>query len=238
MGTGGSAQRSAYLRRVGSFPDSPIIASLWVLPVFLLAAGRKCGKSVHLAMNCHCAPSTMTIRHIHGGKRMAIRLLAVPLALALAVPCLAQTTPSDSQTLQAILAEIRAIHQELKVTQTTQILLTELEIQQTVVSRATQRADDAQARLSEIKAAEKDNAGEQTRTKDALDRHADPQEAEAIADKVEELNRQAATMATTEQERTTTLQTAQQQLKDAQDALDDIQNQLNAVVKQLAPARN
>jgi chromosome segregation ATPase len=169
---------------------------------------------------------------------MAIRLLAVPLALALAVPCLAQTTPSDSQTLQAILAEIRAIHQELKVTQTTQILLTELEIQQTVVNRATQRADDAQARLSEIKAAEKDNAGEQTRTKDALDRHADPQEAEAIADKVEELNRQAATMATTEQERTTTLQTAQQQLKDAQDALDDIQNQLNAVVKQLAPARN
>jgi chromosome segregation ATPase len=170
---------------------------------------------------------------------MAIRVAAVTIfALTLAVPFLGQTSQSDSQTLQAILAEIRAIHNELKVTQTTQILLTELEIQQSVVNRATQRVDEAQSRLSEIKTAEKDNAGEQARLKDALDRRTDPQEAEAIADKVEELKRQAATMATAEQERTSTLQTAQQQLKDAQDSLDDIQNQLNAIVKQLTPARN
>lgn len=170
---------------------------------------------------------------------MAIRAAAVTfLVLTAAIPSLAQATQSDSQTLQAILAEIRAIHQEVKVTQTTQILLTELEIQQSVVNRATQRADDAQSRLSEIKAAEKDNAGEQTRLKDALDRRTDPQEAEAIADKVEGLKRQVVTMATAEQERTASLQTAQQQLKDAQDSLDDIQTQLNAIVKQLTPARN
>lgn len=169
---------------------------------------------------------------------MATRLVAVTFALALAVPCLAQATQSDSQTLQAILAEIRAIHQEVKVTQTTQILLTELEIQQTVVNRATQRADEAQLRLSDIKTAEKDNAGEQTRTKEKLDQTTDPRESEAWADRIEELKRNAAALATAEQERTSTLQTAQQQLKDAQDSLDDIQNQLNAIVKQLTPARN
>jgi chromosome segregation ATPase len=169
---------------------------------------------------------------------MAIRLVAVTFALALAIPSLAQTTQSDSQTLQAILAEIRAIHQEVKVTQTTQILLTELEIQQTVVNRATQRADDAQSKLSEIKAAEKDTAGEQTRIKERLDQTTDPNEAQALADRAEGLKRQAATMSSVEQERTSTLQSAHQQLKDAEDALDDIQTQLNAIVKQLTPARN
>jgi Mg2+ and Co2+ transporter CorA len=170
---------------------------------------------------------------------MAIRVAAVTIfALTLAVPCLGQTSQSDSQTLQAILAEIRAIHNELKVTQTTQILLTELEVQQSVVNRATQRVDEAQSRLSEIKTAEKDNAGEQTRIKERLDQTTDPNEAQALADRGEGLKRQAATMATAEQERTSTLQTAQQQLKDTQDSLDDIQNQLNAIVKQLTPARN
>jgi hypothetical protein len=170
---------------------------------------------------------------------MATRVAAVTIfALALAVPCLGQTSQSDSQTLQAILAEIRAIHNELKVTQTTQILLTELEVQQSVVNRATQRVDEAQSRLSEIKTAEKDNVGEQTRIKERLDQTTDPNEAQALADRGEGLKRQAATIATAEQERTSTLQTAQQQLKDTQDSLDDIQNQLNAIVKQLTPARN
>ena len=169
---------------------------------------------------------------------MAIRVVAAIFALALALPCLGQSSQSDSQTLQAILAEIRAIHNELKVTQTTQILLTELEIQQSVVNRATQRADDAQSRLSEIKAAEKDNVGEMARTKDRLDQSTDPQEAKALADRSEELKRNSAALATAEQSRTADLQTAQQQLKDAQDSLDDIQNQLNAIVKQLTPARN
>jgi chromosome segregation ATPase len=169
---------------------------------------------------------------------MAIRLVAVTFALALAVPCLAQTTPSDSQTLQAILAEIRAIHQEVKVTQATQILLTELQIQQSVVDRATQRAEDAQSKLSEIKAAEKDTTGEQERIKERLDQTTDPNVVQALADRAEGLKRQAATMATIEQERTSNLQSAQQQLKNAEDALDDIQSQLNAIVKQLTPARD
>ena len=170
---------------------------------------------------------------------MAIRAAAITfLALTASVLSLAQTTQSDSQTLQAILAEIRAIHHEVKVTQTTQILLTELEVQQTVVNRATQRVDDAQSKLSEIRAAEKDTAGEQTRIKERLDQTTDPNEAQALADRAEGLKRQAATMANAEQDRTTTLQSAQQQLKDAQDALDDIQTQLNAIVKQLTPPRN
>jgi len=171
---------------------------------------------------------------------MALRTLALTMLIsAAAAPCFAQTAPSDSQTHQAILAEIRAIHQEVKVTQTTQILLTELEIQQTVVNRATQRVDEAQLRLSDIKTAERDNAGEQARIKERLDQTiTDPNEAQALADKAAELKHNAATLAALDLERTSTLQSAQLQLKDAQDALDDIQNQLNAIVKQLTPTHN
>ncbi|HVT99335.1 MAG TPA: hypothetical protein VHE33_17665 [Acidobacteriaceae bacterium] len=171
---------------------------------------------------------------------MAMRAATVMcLALTAAIPCLAQSGQSDSQTLQAILAEIRAIHQEVKVTQTSQILLTELQVQQTVVNRATQRVDDAQSRLNDIKLAQKENAGEQARIKERLEQPiSDPNEAQALTEHAEELKRQAATMATIEQERTTNLQSAQQQLKDAQDSLDEIQSQLNAIVKQMTPARN
>jgi chromosome segregation ATPase len=170
---------------------------------------------------------------------MATRVVAAAIfVLALAVPCFGQNSPTDSQTLQAILTEIRAIHEEVKVTQTTQILLTELNIQQGVVSHATQRADDAQAKLSDLKEVEKASAAELTRTKDKLDQTTEPQESKALTDRVEELKRHASDLAAMEPDRTTDLQTAQQQLKDAQDKLDDIQNQLNAIVKRLTPSRN
>ena len=47
-------------------------------------------------------------------------------------------TQTDSQTLQAILVEMRGLHNDVRMSQTTQILLTELEVQQTAVTRAMQ----------------------------------------------------------------------------------------------------
>jgi hypothetical protein len=169
---------------------------------------------------------------------MTIRVAVTLFTLALVVPCFGQTTQSDSQTLQAILAEIRAIHQEVKTTQSTQILLTELGIQQSVVNRATQRVDDAQSKLNDIKAAERDEAATLVRGKEKLDETTDPREAKDIADQLEQIKGHAAVLAALEPDRTNNLQSAQQQLKDAQEALDDIQNQLNTIVKQLTPSRN
>jgi hypothetical protein len=159
-------------------------------------------------------------------------------AVFTAVSCFGQTDSSDSQTLKAIISEIRAIHEEVKVKQTTQILLTELELQQSVVNRAVQRTDEAQSRLSETKTGERATAEEQARIKEKLDASTDPQETKALLDRTEDLKRQAALLATVDQERSPTAQTGQQQLKEAQDALDDIQNQLNAIVKRLNPARD
>jgi len=101
---------------------------------------------------------------------MTIRpLLLAILSFAAAIPCSAQTAPSDAQTLQSILTELRAIREEVKTTQTTQILLTELEMQQSVVNRATQQVGDIETKLTEAKAGQKFTADELARAKDQLD---------------------------------------------------------------------
>lgn len=164
----------------------------------------------------------------------AVTLVAVFTAVA----CFGQTDSSDSQTLKSILSEIRAIHEEVKITQTTQILLTELQLQQSVVNRAVQRADEAQSRLNDAKTDERANAEGLARVKEKLDATTDPQETKALSDRIEDLKSQAALLTTVDQERSASVQTEQQRLRDAQDALDDIQNRLNAIVKRLNPARD
>src|SRR6266850_1599640 len=70
---------------------------------------------------------------------------------------LGQSAPTDSQTLQALLAEVRQLHHDLQTTtiaaQRAQIFLYRLQGQDVVVARALQRLDDAHARLTEIQAA-------------------------------------------------------------------------------------
>jgi uncharacterized protein YoxC len=167
---------------------------------------------------------------------MMIRAAAVLfLVLSAVLPSQGQTNQSDSQTLQAILVEIRAIHQEIKVTQTAQILLTELGIQQTAVNRAAQRADEAQFAVNDLKSAERSNAADLAAAKEKRDQADTPQESGAWAGRIEELTRHGTALTAMESERSSSLEAAQRQLRDAQDALDDIQNQLNAIVKQQAP---
>jgi len=65
-----------------------------------------------------------------------------------------QSSPADSQTLQAILEEIRDLRQDLQnVTVTarrTEIFLYRLQTQETVVARAFQRVAEAQSKLGEV----------------------------------------------------------------------------------------
>jgi isoleucyl-tRNA synthetase len=66
----------------------------------------------------------------------------------------AQTTSSDSQTMQSLLTEVRQLRQDLQVSftrmESAQILLSRLQIQQVAVSRASQHLDDARTKLAEV----------------------------------------------------------------------------------------
>ena len=48
----------------------------------------------------------------------------------------------DSETLQAILTEMRGMHNDVRLSQTTQILLAEMLMQRGVVDKAMQKRDD------------------------------------------------------------------------------------------------
>ena len=170
---------------------------------------------------------------------MTIRpLLLAILPFAAAVPCTAQAAPSDSQTLQSILSEIRAIREEVKTTETTQILLTELQMQQSVVNRATQQVADIEAKLTEAKAAQKFTADELERAKEQLGQTTDPQESKGLSHRIDDLKSNAAGLDAAVRERSASLQTAQQKLEDVQNALDDVEAQLNAIVRRMSQPRN
>jgi chromosome segregation ATPase len=74
------------------------------------------------------------------------------LLFPLTAPC--QSASADSQTLQALLAEIRQLRHELRASsvsaQRAQILIYRVQAQQTVVTRLTQRVDTDHSRLNQI----------------------------------------------------------------------------------------
>ena len=63
------------------------------------------------------------------------------ISLLIVLPSAAQKQEDNSQTLQQILVELKLIDQNLRTTQSTQILIAEFEMQQGVVDHATEAAD-------------------------------------------------------------------------------------------------
>src|SRR5271165_7282724 len=68
--------------------------------------------------------------------------------------CFGQTTPGDSQTLQALLSEVRQLRQDLQTTtiaaQRAQILLYRLQGQEAAVARASQRFEEVREKVAAI----------------------------------------------------------------------------------------
>ena len=83
------------------------------------------------------------------------RLSFLPLVLLLvSSPALGQTTSKDSQTLQALLTEVRQLRQDLEatalVTHKLQILLYRLQTQNTTVARLWRSVEEAHADVNQM----------------------------------------------------------------------------------------
>src|SRR5207253_319672 len=74
--------------------------------------------------------------------------------LLFSTACFGQTIPGDSQTLQALLSEVRQLRQDLQTTtiagQRAQILIYRLQGQEAAVARASQRLEEAREKLARI----------------------------------------------------------------------------------------
>jgi len=151
-------------------------------------------------------------------------------ALLSAVPGWGQDQ-SDSQ----MLIEMRGIHNDVRLSETTQILLTELEIQQTAVTRAMQKRDDAKNRVTQLQENEKNFAAQVARFDDLANTTTDAQQKKQFAQQVDQLKSQLTLFKTQETDRANDLLDTENALRKEQDALQGIQDQLNDVVKKLQP---
>ncbi len=82
-------------------------------------------------------------------------LLLVPSLLLISMPVFGQSASNDSQTLQALLAEVRQLRHDLQTTtvaaQRAQILIYRVQAQESVVRRMQERVDDARSRLAQVR---------------------------------------------------------------------------------------
>jgi septation ring formation regulator EzrA len=165
-----------------------------------------------------------------------MRLMTAVVALILlALPSLAQTAHSDSQTLDAILAELREIHNELRSTRAMQILLAELQAKQGVVNQALERVDREKSGLVQIQVDQKRTSSEIDSAQDKLEHSSDAVEQKRLTEEVERLKAGVPAFKVQEQARQSAFDEAEQRLRDSQDALEAVQDQLNAITKKLSP---
>ena len=147
----------------------------------------------------------------------------------------AQSPQSDSQTLRDILAELRAMHQDIRVTESTQILVAELEMEQSAVIRATEKVDSTRARLNDIHRDQKLVEAELQRMQEQLDKSTNPDEQNALSNDMTRHKSNIAALRLAERDTSTTLQDQEQRLQAAQDKLTSTEDELNAVLSRLAP---
>lgn len=165
-------------------------------------------------------------------------VLLVLLVVSIAPSSFAQSSGTEEQTLDSILAELRSMHEDMRASQSLQVLIAEMQIQQDAVNRASDRAEQARSILTTIQSGLKEatirlsdaqdklssavNSADQTRWKDEVDR-----EQQAIK-----------MMQGEEQARSSAFDDLQTKLRNAQDDLDSTQSQLNALLKKIAPGQS
>lgn len=160
------------------------------------------------------------------------------LGLLLVAPAaFGQTSPNDSQTLQALLSEVRQLRQQLQTlnaaSQRTQILFFRIQTQQTLVERASQRAEDARAMLADTQSARKKSEAQAKDVQDSLERTDNAAQKREFEGMAAYYKGRIGELADQEQQRLTKQSEAEEQLRLEQAKLDELDAQLDELDKAL-----
>jgi len=167
---------------------------------------------------------------------MVTRVVLVAfLSLIPGVPSFGQTRDRDSETLHEILAELRAIHDDMRVSETTQLLVAELGIQQNVVSRNTESVDSASAKLNDVRRIEKQETDQLEQAEDRLDKTTNEAERNNLSGQIEAEKSNIIALKAAERDCSMTLQNTEQRLQSAQDKLASIEAELSTAMSRIAP---
>jgi DNA repair exonuclease SbcCD ATPase subunit len=149
----------------------------------------------------------------------------------------AQSPSTDSQTLQALLAEVRQLRQELRTTtvaaQRVQILLYRLQLQEAAVERAQRRADDARSALSQTQAEVKMLVSGIKQTEDKVSNAQNPVERKRQEDLLATFKAELESQQNSEQQSQTRESEAEQDLRAEQTKLNALQDQLDRLDESL-----
>ncbi|HXN25413.1 MAG TPA: hypothetical protein VOA41_21995 [Candidatus Dormibacteraeota bacterium] len=143
---------------------------------------------------------------------------------------LGQTPSTDSQTLQALLAEVHQLRQDLQTTtvvaQRAQILLYRLQAQEAATAHASQRLDDARSRLTEAQSNRKNLTAQIKHFEDLQSRTENPAERKSMENAIPSFKSRLETAGDEEQQRQTRQIEAEEQLRSEQAKLSAFQYQL------------
>ena len=161
--------------------------------------------------------------------------------LLFSTACFGQTTPGDSQTLQALLLEVRQLRHDLQATtiagQRAQILIYRLQGQEAAVARASQRLDEAREKLARIQDERKHVATAVKEQEDFISNTENPptqrKEAEGVLPR---LKTRLESLENEEQQRQAREIEAEQQLRAEDVRLSDLRDELDRLDKALENA--
>jgi chromosome segregation ATPase len=168
-----------------------------------------------------------------------MRRALFPMIALLAMPVygLGQAASSDTQTLQALLNEVRALRQDLRVSlnraQSMQILLARFQMQEGVITRASDRLNDARQKVSDAHVHQKELALELKRLEDELNTAENPQQQNDLQDRIKHVKSDLEVTGSLSQQQQATEIQAQQQLREEQDKLNALESQLDELVRSI-----
>jgi valyl-tRNA synthetase len=146
-----------------------------------------------------------------------------------------QAASSDTQTLQALLSEVRALRQELHVslnrTQSMQILLARFQVQEGVVTKASDRLNESHQKVLDIHVHQKGLAVEAKRLEDELNSAETPQQQADLQERIKRAKSELDLAGNIAQEHQTTEIQTDQQLRNERDKLGAIESQLDELIR-------
>jgi hypothetical protein len=153
-----------------------------------------------------------------------------------------QTATTESQAIQALLAEVHQLRQDLQAAangaRRTQILIHRLYVQEAFVDRASQRLDEAKAALDQFQAGKKHQAAQIKMYEDLRDRSGDATQRKQLDDYISNLKAQMEAWLPEEQEAQAKETELEQLWRIEQAKLDQLQSELDQIDRMVMSAAN
>jgi chromosome segregation ATPase len=151
---------------------------------------------------------------------------------------LGQSTSSESQGMQALVAEVRQLRQDLHTTNgyalKAQVLLYRLQVQEATVARVSQHLNDVRSKLAAIQEHQRQLVGTMKYyEKIADDSEASPAQQKEAQQQVSSIKTELPSVAAQEQQAQTAEMEAEEQLRAEQAKLDGLEDRVDRLEKEL-----